>query len=392
MEVQRGERFLSDVESDLKLSAETSAVQALGEEDACTGAIVKPVHLATTFARLPDYSLPADKTYIRDHGVTQEDAEAVVCALEGGFQALSFSSGLAACTAPFHGLTTGDHIIVSGTVYHGTLAWLDEFAASRGLTFDQFVSGDLEDFKNKLIPEKTKLAWIETPANPSWEITDIAAVCEIAHAQSVAVAVDSTCATPVLTQPISLGADFVCHSATKYLNGHSDVLAGMLIAAKDTPLWQRIRKHRLLAGSTLASFDAYLLTRGMRTLYVRVRQQCDNALAIATYLEKHPKVESVQYPGLKSSPGYSIAKKQMTGGFGGMLSFTIPGGRDEVVAAIGKAQVFKRATSLGGVESILEHRRSVEPANSKTPDNLIRVSVGIENVDDLIADFSLMLG
>jgi len=382
---------LSAADSNLKLQAETSAVQALGEEDVGTGAIVKPVHLSTTFARLSDYSLPADRTYIRDHGLTQEDAEAVVCALEGGFQALSFSSGLAACTAPFHGLAVGDHIVVSGIVYHGTLAWLDEFAESRGLSFDQFAAGDLEDFKSKIIPGKTKLAWIETPANPTWEITDIAAVCEIAHAQSIAVAVDSTCATPVLTQPISLGADFVCHSATKYLNGHSDVLAGVLIAAKDTPLWQRIRKHRLLSGNTLASLDAYLLTRGMRTLYVRVRQQCENALAIATYLEAHPKVESVQYPGLESAPDHLVAKKQMVGGFGGMLSFTIPGGREEVIAAIGKAQVFKRATSLGGVESILEHRRSVEPAESKTPDNLIRVSVGIENLSDLIADFNRML-
>jgi len=382
---------LSDVDSTLKLKAETAAVQALGEEDASSGAIVKPVHLSTTYARLPDYSLPADRTYIRDHGLTQEDAEAVVCALECGFEALSFSSGLAACTAPFHGLSAGDHIVVSGTVYHGTLAWLDEFAASRGLSFDQFASGDLDDFKDKLITGKTKLAWIETPANPTWEITDIAAVCEIAHSQSVSVAVDSTCATPVLTQPISLGADFVCHSATKYLNGHSDVLAGMLIAATDTPLWQRIRKHRLLAGSTLGSLDAYLLTRGMRTLYVRVRQQCENALAIATYLAAHPKVVDVLYPGLENAPGHVVAKKQMAGGFGGMLSFTIPGGREEVIATIGKARVFKRATSLGGVESILEHRRSVEPDESKTPDNLIRVSVGIENVDDLIADFAQML-
>lgn len=382
---------MSDADSLEGLAAETLAAQALGDEDAETGAIVKPIHLSTTYARQPDYSLPANKTYIRDHGPTQEEAESIVCALEGGYDAVSFASGLAACTAPFHALSAGDHILISGTVYHGTLAWLEEFAESRGLKFNTFAAGDVQDFKSQIAPGITKLVWIETPANPTWDITDIAAFSEIAHAHSVTVAVDSTCATPVLTRPLSLGADLVCHSATKYLNGHSDVLAGMLVTAKDTAIWQRIRQHRLLAGGTLGSLDAYLLTRGMRTLFIRVRQQCDSALAIARYLDSHQAVQDVLYPGLESHPGHAVAEKQMTGGFGGMLSFTVPGGKEEAINVIARARVFKRATSLGGVESVLEHRKSVESPESKTPDNLVRVSVGIEHIDDLLADFDRML-
>ncbi|MBX2869921.1 MAG: aminotransferase class I/II-fold pyridoxal phosphate-dependent enzyme [Acidiferrobacterales bacterium] len=383
---------MSDSSSQSFLSRESLVVQSLGKEDAETGAIVKPIHLSTTYARRPDYSLIAEKTYIRDHGPTQEDAESVVCALEGGVDAISFASGLAACTAPFHALSAGDHIVISGTVYHGTLAWLEQFAESRGLSFTTFIAGDVDDFKRQIIPGKTKLAWVETPANPTWVVTDIAVISEIAGANSIAVAVDSTCATPVLTRPLSLGADLVCHSATKYLNGHSDVLAGMLVTAEDNELWQRIRQHRLLAGGTLGSLDAYLLSRGMRTLYVRVRQQCENALTIAHALDSHSSVESVMYPGLESHTGHRVATSQMSGGYGGMLSFTVPGGKEEAIEMISRARVFKRATSLGGVESVLEHRKSVEPPSSKTPDNLIRVSVGIENVDDLLADFNRMLG
>ena len=370
---------------------QTLAAQALGQEDKETGAVVKPIHLSTTYAREPDYTLPKDISYIRDHGPTQSHVEELLKELEGGADCLSFSSGLAACTAAFHGLKLGDHVLVSDTIYHGVLTWLEEFADSRGLEYTLFEAGNLDQFSRAIRPGKSKLVWLETPANPTWAVTDIAAFTELAHQHDVLVAVDSTCATPALTNPIKLGADFVCHSATKYLNGHSDVLAGMLVAAEDSDLWQRVRQHRLFAGCTLGSLDAYLLMRGMRTLFVRVQRQCENALAVAKFLSAHPAVEKVHYPGLESDPGHVIASRQMSGGFGGMLSFLVPGGRKEAIAVVSRAKVLKRATSLGGVESLLEHRKTSESDVTNTPENLIRVSIGIEHVDDLIDDFRQML-
>ncbi|NKB76329.1 MAG: aminotransferase class V-fold PLP-dependent enzyme [Gammaproteobacteria bacterium] len=379
------------IHDDQSLSTETRISQALGHEDTTTGAVVSPIHVSTTYARLDDYSLPDDRSYIRDHGLAQSLPEAMLCELEGGAQALSFSSGIAACTAAFHALHQGDHIAVSDTIYHGVLSWLEHFAEARGLKYTLFNASNLDEFANLIAHTPTKLVWFETPANPTWNIADIAAISEIAHQHEVIVAVDSTCATPVLCRPIEWGADLVCHSATKYLNGHSDVLAGMLVTAKDTPFWQRIKQHRLMAGPTLASLEAHLLVRGMRTLFLRVRKQCENAMALASYLESHRKVEYVCYPGLESNPGHEIAKKQMSGGYGGMLSVLIPGGREEAIAVACKARVFKRATSLGGVESLLEHRKTSESESTKTPENLIRISVGIEDINDLIQDWKQML-
>ena len=373
------------------LHAQTLAAQSLGHESPITGAVVPDISVSTTFARNPDYSLPDNRSYLRDHGPTQEQAEQVLAALEGGVEALSFSSGLAACTAPFHALEHGDHVVVSDTIYHGVMSWLETFAASRGLSWSLFKAGDTDDFIAKVQRGKTRLAWIETPANPTWMITDIAAIAEIAHQHDALLAVDSTCATPVLTRPLSLGADIVCHSATKYLNGHSDLLAGMLVTNKDSEYWQRIRKHRLLAGCTLGSLDAYLLQRGMRTLFIRVKQQCENAMAIARFLETRSEIECVLYPGLEGFPGHRIAAAQMQGGFGGMLSILVKGGKAEALDVLSRAKVFKRATSLGGVESLMEHRKSSEPETSPTPENLIRVSVGIEHIDDLLGDLTQML-
>ncbi|NKB62748.1 MAG: aminotransferase class V-fold PLP-dependent enzyme [Gammaproteobacteria bacterium] len=378
-------------QNDQSLSTETRITQALGREDAETGAVVPPIYVSTTYARHGDYSLPDNRSYIRDHGLTQSLPEAMLCELERGAEALSFSSGIAACTAPFHALEQGDHVAVSDTIYHGVLSWLEFFAKSRGLRYTLFDARNLNEFANLISSTPTKLVWFETPANPTWHIADIAALSEIAHRHQVTVAVDSTCATPVLCRPIELGADIVCHSATKYLNGHSDVLAGMLITAAETPLWQRIKQHRLMAGPMLASLDAHLLVRGMRTLFLRVRKQCENALTLASYLQAHPGVEYVYYPRLANDPGHEIANRQMTGGYGGMLSLLIPGGREEAVAVACRARVFKRATSLGGVESLLEHRKTSESDNTKTPENLIRVSVGIEDINDLIRDWEWML-
>jgi cystathionine gamma-synthase len=371
----------------------TLAAQALGWEDLETGAVAPPIYLSTTYARNEDYTSRNGRTYQRDHGLTQRHAEELVCRLEEGEDAISFASGLAACTAPFHALDKGDHVAVSSVIYHGVLSWLELFAEQRGIEYSLFEAGNLDSLSSVIIDGQTRLVWLETPCNPTWGVTDIGAACEIAHNRGVLVAVDSTVATPVLSQPIKLGADFVCHSATKYLNGHSDVLGGMLVCAdSNSDLWDRIRKHRLFAGPMMGSFEAYLLTRGMRTLFLRVRAQCENAMAIASYLHSHPAVERVHYPGLPTDPGYEIARKQMTGGFGGMVSILVPGGRDEAVAVVSRARVFKKATSLGGVESLIEHRKTSESDVTSTPENLIRLSIGIESVHDLIDDLDQMLG
>ena len=373
------------------LSEETLVAQAMGREDPVTGAVVPAIHMSTTFARNDDYSLRDERSYIRDHGPAQNLPEAMICELEKGKEALSFSSGIAACTAAFHALQGGDHVAVSSTLYHGVLAWLDDFAAVRNLDYTLFDPSQPSNLEQLLAKRKTQIVWFETPANPTWLVADIKAISAIAHRYGALAAVDSTAATPVLTRPIELGADLVCHSATKYLNGHSDVLAGLLVTADNTPLWQRIKQHHLLAGPTLGSMEAYLLSRGMRTLFLRVKKQCENAQAIAEYLQAHPGVEYVNYPGLPEDPGHDIAKKQMSGGFGGMLSVGIPGGREQAIAVACRARVFKRATSLGGVESLLEHRKTSESDHTSTPENLIRVSVGIEHIDDLIADWEYML-
>jgi cystathionine gamma-synthase len=371
---------------------ETIAAQALGLTDKGTGALVPGIQLSTNYERGADYELQDGRGYIRDHGPNQQHVEAVVCALEGGQDALAFGSGLAACTAAFHALKSGDRVAVSKVIYHGVLAWLDTFAADRGLGVDYFDAGDLAQLEAITAKGDTRLVWLETPANPTWVVTDIAEAARIAHAHGALLAVDSTAATPVLSCPIALGADLVCHSATKYLGGHTDVLAGILVTAdSESALWQRICAHRVYGGAVLGAFDAFLLTRGIKTLYLRVPRACENALSVARYLHTHSNVEAVHYPGLQSFPGHEIASRQMQGGYGGMLSFQVPGGRKQAIALVQKARVFKRATSLGSVESLMEHRKSSESDTTDTPENLIRVSVGIERIEDLLADLEQML-
>ena len=378
---------------EILLSAETRVVQALGFEDEASGALVPPVHFSTTFARdAEDYQTPQGRCYLRCDGATQQLAEAVLADLEGAVEARVFASGIAACTAPFHALKQGEHALVSKTLYHGVLSFIEEFSDSWGIRIDYFETGNLEELEQKLIPGETRLVWLETPANPTWAVTDLEAAAKLAHQAGALLAVDSTAATPVLTRPLELGADLVCHSATKYLNGHSDVLAGFL-AVRDPALelWRRIEMHRTFGGAVLGSMEAYLLIRGMKTLHLRVRRQCQNALKLALYLEGLESVEWVYYPGLESNAGHQIAQRQMQEGFGGMLSFLVSGGREEALKVLSRAQVFKRATSLGGVESLIEHRKSSETVETETPDNLIRVSVGIEAVEDLLEDLWRML-
>ncbi|HSN20868.1 MAG TPA: PLP-dependent transferase, partial [Usitatibacter sp.] len=318
--------------------------------------------------------------------------EALLAALEGAHSALLFSSGQSAAAALFQALAPGERVLLPRNMYWGLRNWIAGFMASWRLEVEFYDNASLDDLASRARAKPLRLLWIETPANPTWEVTDIAAAARIAHAAGATVAVDSTCATPVLTQPLALGADVVMHSATKYLNGHSDVVAGALATARDDELWQRIRHVRAGGGAVLGPFEAWLLARGMRTLHLRVQAACANAQAIADRFARHAKVSHVLYPGLESHPGHEVAARQMRGGFGAMLSLRIAGGEAAAKAFAGRLRVFKRATSLGSVESLAEHRASVEGPNTMCPPDLVRLSIGIEDVEDLAADIDQALG
>ncbi len=374
-----------------QLSPETLAAQALGDVDPASGALTPPIHASTMYERSTNGTYRSGLVYTRADNPTYDHAERLLARLEGGASCMLFASGSAAATAVFQALLPGDHVLVSRILYWGIRKWLAEFAVTWGLDVEFVDTSDLDQVRAALRPGRTRLLWVETPANPTWEITDLAAVSNLAHAADVRVAVDSTVATPVLTRPIELGADLVVHSATKYLNGHSDVLAGAVVTARRDPFWERVRSWRRNAGSVLGPFEAWLLQRGMRTLFVRVRRASDTALAIARHFEGHPALRAVLYPGLRSHPGHEIAARQMRGGFGGMLSIRVAGDEPDAMAVAGAMRVFKRATSLGGVESLIEHRRSTEGASSPVPKDLLRLSIGLEAPEDLIADLEAAL-
>jgi cystathionine gamma-synthase len=369
---------------------QTITAQALGWVDDATKAIVAPIHPSTTYLRDPDNQYRTRRIYARADNPTFDQAEATLAALERGHAALLFSSGMAAATAVFQALSPGDHVVVPNVMYWSLRNWITGFARDWGLQVDTVDACDLDAVKAAM-RGNTKLVWVETPANPLWSVTDIEGVCDIAHARGAVVAVDSTVATPVLTQPIALGADFVMHSATKYLNGHSDVIAGALVTREDSALWQRIRMLRAHLGGIIGPFEAWLLMRGMRTLFARVDVACRNAQRIAEHFSRHAKVREVLYPGLPSFPGHALARKQMRGGFGGMLSIRVAGGEPAAIATAANVEIWKRATSLGGVESLIEHRASVEGAGTPVPADLLRLSVGIEDASDLIADLEQAL-
>lgn len=370
---------------------ETRAAQALGWVDAATGAVVPPLHTATTYERDADLGYPRGVIYTRDDNPTYKQAEALLASLENGSDAWLFASGMAAVTAAFQTLDAGDHVVAPAAGYYGVRHWLTEHGRRAGLHVDLVPPGDLPAIAAAVRPGKTRAVWIETPANPVWQITDIAAVAEITHGAGAWLGVDNTVPTPVLTRPLDLGADLVMHSATKYLGGHGDVLAGALVVRETGPLAERIAAIRHDAGAVLGPFEAWLLLRGMRTLYLRVKASCASAAALADFLAAHPAVERVLYPGLADFPGHVVAARQMQGGFGGMVSVCLNGGARAAIDVAARLQVFKRATSLGGVESLVEHRASIEGSGTPTPDNLLRLSVGIEDIDDLIADFAQAL-
>jgi cystathionine gamma-synthase len=338
------------------LAPETLAAQALGDVDAISGGLAPPINPSTNYEMQADGTYHQDRVYTRADNPTYEYAERLLASLEGGCGCALFSSGMAASIAMFQSLLPGDHVLVARVLYWGVRKWLAEFGVTWGLDLEFIDTSDLVAVERGIRPGRTKLIWIETPSNPTWEITDLAAISRVAHAANVRVVVDNTVSTPVLTRPIEHGADFVVHSATKYLNGHSDVLAGAVVTARRDPFWERIRSWRRNSGSVPGPFDAWLLQRGMRTLFVRVRHASDTALQLARHFERHPALLSVLYPGLASHPGHDIAARQMVGGFSGMLSIRVHGGEERARAVAAAVRVFKRATSLGGVESLIEHR------------------------------------
>jgi len=374
------------------LSPDTLLAQAMHYLEPVNGGIVPGIQMATTYARDQDYELRAPGiSYGRDKNPTYLVAEKVVAELEGGAGALLFSSGLAAAAALFHTLEPGDHVVAPVIMYHGLRDWLIQFCDNWKVdidTFDATVDGALA---SAIKPGRTRIVWIETPANPTWDVTDIAAAAELAHAAGARLAVDSTVATPLLTRPLALGADFVFHSATKYLNGHSDVIAGVLVAREDDDQWQAVRFQRTFGGAILGPMEAWLLLRGMRTMHLRVQRSSESAMTIARELEGHGRISRVLYPGLESHPGHAIARRQMQGGFSGMLSMLVDGDAAAARGVAARTRVFVPATSLGGVESLIEHRATVEGPNSPVAPNLLRLSVGIEDVADLIADLDQAL-
>jgi cystathionine gamma-synthase len=374
------------------LSPDTLLAQAMHYLDPVDGGVVPGVQMATTYARDHSYELRAPGiSYGRDKNPTYLVAERVLAELEGAAGALLFSSGLAGAAALFHTLKPGDHVVAPHIMYHGLRDWLNQFCGNWNVDIDYFdatVEGALE---SAIKPQRTRIVWLETPANPTWDLSDIAAAATLAHAAGARLAVDSTVATPLLTRPLELGADFVFHSATKYLNGHSDVIAGVLAARIDDDQWQAVRFQRAFGGAILGPMEAWLLLRGMRTMSLRVQRSSESAMTIARYLEGHSRVSRVLYPGLESHPGHAIAARQMRGGFGGMLSILVDGDATAARGVASRTRVFVPATSLGGVESLIEHRATVEGPNSPVAPNLVRLSVGIENVADLIADLEQAL-
>lgn len=375
-----------------RIAPETLNAQALGQIDAQTGGLTPGIFPSTTYVRDGDYELiDPGHSYGRDENPGFVVAEKVLAELEGGAAGLLFSSGMSAATAIIQSLKPGDRIVAPRIMYWGLRKWLVVFCGQWGLELDLFDASEPDALARTVEQGKTRLLWMESPCNPTWDVIDIAAAADVARGVGATLVVDSTIPTPVLTRPIQHGADLVVHSATKYLNGHCDVVAGAVVTARQDDLWERISQVRLQGGAIMGSFEAWLLQRGMRTLFLRVRKASESALAIAKHLERHPVLKAVLYPGLPSHPGHEIAKRQMDGGFGGMLSLRVKDGAEQALEIVKRCRVFTRATSLGGVESLIEHRYSIEGSGSPIPADLIRLSIGIESVDDLIADLEQAL-
>lgn len=368
---------------------ETLAVRAGHSVDPSTGAVTPPIHLSTTFEREHDGSYRAGHIYSRTSNPNRDALETALTSLEGGAAAIAYASGSAATLAVFQSLAPGDHVIAPEDAYYGTLRQLREIFVGWGLQCDVADMTDLDDVERKLRPN-TKVVWVETPSNPLVRVVDIARLVELAHGAGARCVVDNTWATPVLQHPLALGADVVMHSTTKYLGGHSDLLGGALVARLDDDFVERLRLMQKVGGAVPSAFDCWLLLRGIRTLPWRMRAHCDNAMQVARFLESHGAIEAVHYPGLESHAGHDIAARQMSG-FGGMMSIQLRGGETAAIGLSNRLALFTRATSLGGTESLIEHRASVEGPTTLAPLNLLRVSIGLEHPDDLIADLERAL-
>lgn len=368
---------------------ETLLAQSGCVEDESTGAVVAPIHLSTTFIRDADGSYPRGFMYSRDNNPTRELFEHTLARIEGGKACAAFASGMAAVTAIFQALQPGDHVILPDDVYHGVRHVAQTLFSNWGLEISRVDLTDLQALQDNLKPN-TRLVWIETPSNPLLKISDISAITACARQVGAGTVVDGAWTTPLLQRPLDLGADLVLHSVTKYLAGHSDVLGGAIISASESALFDRIVQIQKAAGAVMDPFSAWLSLRGMRSLSARIRIQCKNARRLAEFLEAHPAVARVHYPALPSHPGHNIAKKQMTD-FGGMLSIEVNGSANFARSVANSTVLFRQATSLGGTESLIEHRASIEAKPTQTPDTLLRISSGLEHIDDLLADLDAAL-
>lgn len=370
-----------------RLNQATIAAQAAGAVDPQSGGVVPPLQMATTYLRDDQYQLlRPENIYLRDQSDIVRVAEKILAQLEGAAETLLFPSGMAAIAAAFRTVPNGGCVLVQSQIYWGTTKWLRDFCTRRDIELHEVEASDITAFEAACTTHKPSLVLIETPSNPWLRTTDIESAARTVHAVGGLLMVDSTAATPVLQKPLAFGADIVMHSATKGINGHSDVLAGVLATNDiDAPIWADIKADRHDAGAVMGPFEAWLLVRGMRTLPLRMREMSRNAQALAEFLDQHDQVEAVLYPGLPAHPGHDIAARQMNGGFGPLLSFIVKGGAEAALAVAGKLELFHRATSLGGVESLVEHRHTIEP-HTGIPEGLLRVSVGIEDLEDLKAD------
>jgi cystathionine gamma-synthase len=368
---------------------ETKAVHSGAGADDETGAISQPIHLSTTFERTVDGAPSHGFSYIRDGNPTQERLETALAAIDSASHALAFASGMAAVTCALQSLTPESHLILPDDGYYGVRALATEYLPRWGVACDLVLMDDLDAVRAALRPN-TRAIWCETPSNPLMKIVDVAELASIAHGVNAMLIADATFATPALQRPIEQGADVVMHSTTKYLGGHSDVQGGSLAFACRDAFSDAVAHCRKITGGVASPFNSWLILRGIRSLPARMRVHCENAMAVARALERHPNVEAVHYPGLESHVGHAIASRQMSS-FGGMLSFNVRGGRAEAQAVTAKTKIFTRATSLGGTESLIEHRASSEGVGSRTAENLLRVSVGLEHADDLVEDLTQAL-
>ncbi len=368
---------------------ETIAVHAGACVDPTTGAVTPAIHPSTTFERGPDGAYPRGFLYARNNNPNREALERCLAALEGGAAAAAFGSASAATAAIFQALRPGDHVVAPLDCYHGTGRLLRETFGPWGLAAT-FVDMTDPDAIRKAVTVRTALVWVESPSNPLWKLTDLAAAAEIAHAAGARLVCDNTTATPVLQAPFALGADLILHATTKYLGGHGDVLGGAVVTRASDAFFERVRAIQASGGAVPSPFDCWLVLRGIRTLPYRVRAHSENALRVATFLAGHPRVERVHYPGLPEHPGHALARRQMTA-FGGMLSVQVRGDRARAMEVAAALTVFTRATSFGGTESLVEHRASIEGPGTRTPENLLRLSIGLEHADDLIEDFDRAL-